>query len=64
WLDHNANLVDEQQVLEALENASDYEQGFVRLGGEQKGVVQRLCEAAGDLSKVVGKKQKCVSNIS
>jgi hypothetical protein len=63
WLDHDANLVDEQQVLDALENTSDYEQGVARLGDEQKGVVRRLREAAGDLSKVVGKKRKCVSNI-
>ena len=28
WLDHDANLVDEEWVLKALENASDYEQGF------------------------------------
>jgi hypothetical protein len=27
WLDGPANLVDEQQALDALENASDYEQG-------------------------------------
>jgi hypothetical protein len=25
WLDHEANLVDKQQVLEALEKASDYD---------------------------------------
>ena len=31
WLDHDANLVDEEQVLEALENASDYNRGFKRL---------------------------------
>jgi hypothetical protein len=63
WLDHDANLVDEQQVLDALENTSDYERGVARLGDEQKGVVRRLREAAGDLSKVVGKKRKRVSNI-
>ena len=28
WLDHDVNLVDELQVLEALENASDYERAF------------------------------------
>jgi len=36
--------VDEQLVLEALENALDYE-GW---------------EVAGDLAKMVGKKQKCM----
>lgn len=54
--------MDEQQVLEALENASDYERGVERLDGEQKGVLRKLCEAAGDLSKVVGSKQKYASN--
>ena len=50
--------MDEQQVLEALENASDYERGFARLDDEQRGVVRKLQEAAGNLSRVVGKKQK------
>ena len=63
WLDFEANLVDEQQVLEALESASDYEQGFERLDEGQKGLVKKLCEAAGDLSIAVGKKQKRVSVI-
>ena len=31
WLDHDANFVDEEQVLEVLEDASDYERGFERL---------------------------------
>ena len=64
WLDHDANLVDEQQVLEALENAPDYERAFERLDNEQKGVVRKLCEAGGSPSKVVGSKRKRASNIS
>ena len=64
WLDHDANLVDEQRVLEILEDASDYERGFARLDEQQKGLVEKLHEAAGDLSKVVGKKRKRVSSIS
>jgi hypothetical protein len=63
WLDHDANLVDELRVLEALENASDYERAFEGLDSGQRGVVRKLCEAAGDLSKVVGNKRKRVSNI-
>jgi hypothetical protein len=63
WLDHDANLVDEEQVLEALEDASDYEQGFARLDGEQKGIVRKLREAAGNLS-TVGKKRKRASIFS
>ena len=63
WLDFDANLVDEQHVLETLEDASDYEEGFTRLGDEQKEIVRKLCEAAGDLSKAVGKKQQHASSI-
>ncbi|KAF8219758.1 hypothetical protein L208DRAFT_1417721 [Tricholoma matsutake] len=58
WLDNEANLVDEQRVLDALENASDYERGCKRLDETQKGIVRRLREVAGDLSKAVGKKRK------
>jgi len=47
WLDNEANLVDEQQVLDALENASDYERGLERLDDVQKGAVKRLREVAG-----------------
>jgi hypothetical protein len=48
--------VDEQQVLEALEKASDYEWGLARLDDKKRGLVKRLREAAGDLSKAAGKK--------
>jgi len=54
WLDHAANFVDEQQVLDALENASDYERGLERLDDVQKGIVRKLRGAAGDLSEVAG----------
>src|SRR5260221_10183273 len=30
WLDYDANLVDEQCILDALEDAPDYETGFAR----------------------------------
>ena len=63
WLDHDTNLVDEQRVLEALENASDYERAFARLDDEQKAVVKRLHDAAGNPSKVVGKKRRRASGI-
>ena len=29
WLDNEANLMDEQQVLEALKKASDYERSLI-----------------------------------
>ena len=56
WLDHDANLVDKQQVLEALESASDYEQGLSRLNNKQRGLVKKLYEAAENFSKLAGKK--------
>ena len=59
WLDHKANLVDEQRVLDTLENASNYKSGLERLDDAEKGVVRKLREVAGDLSKLVGNKRKC-----
>ena len=41
WLDYKTNLVNEHRVLEALESASEYEQGFVGLDEEQKAFVKR-----------------------
>ena len=58
WLDNEANLVDKQQVLEMLEKASNYERGLGRLDETQKDVIRGLWEIVGDLSKVIGKKQK------
>jgi hypothetical protein len=51
-------LTHEQQVLEALEEASDYETGFGQLDEVQKAVGRNLQEVAGDLLKTAGKKQK------
>ena len=42
WLDNEANLMDEQQVLEALKKASDYERGLSQLDEVKKGVVRKL----------------------
>jgi hypothetical protein len=50
--------VDKVQVLEALENAPDYEHGLEILSDVQKHIVNKLREAAGDLSRVTGKKRK------
>jgi len=58
WLDHNANLVDEQQVLNTLEEVLDYERGVGKLNDVQKGVLGRLREVVGDIVKSVGKKWK------
>ena len=58
WLDNKANIIDEQQILEALESASDYERGFEKLDDKGKAIVKKLRQWGGDLVKVTGKKQK------
>jgi len=58
WLDDDANLVNEQRVLDTLDKASDYERGLGRLDDKEKGIVRKLRELAGDLTKVVGQKRK------
>ena len=63
WLDHEANTVDEQRVLDELEAASDYERGLAQLDDEGKGIVKKLKEWAGDLARghitqVAGNKRK------
>ena len=60
WLNGEANLTHEHQVLDALEEASDYETGFGQLNEVQKAVVKNLQEVAGDLPKTAGKKRKHV----
>jgi hypothetical protein len=45
WLDNDANLVKEVSVLEALDEASDYERGVERLDDEGKAVVMKLMDA-------------------
>jgi predicted RNase H-like nuclease (RuvC/YqgF family) len=42
WLDTEANLIDENHVIESLENASDYERGFNRLDTNSKDIVKKL----------------------
>ena len=56
WLDHDANLVEEEQVIEELEKASDYEQGLGRLDKIKKKIVAHLSAAAGNM--VVSNKRK------
>ena len=59
WVDGKGNVVDDQQVINKLETASDYERGIGRLNETDKDIVQKLCELAGDISKTVGNKRKC-----
>jgi hypothetical protein len=57
WLDSEANVVDEQQILEQLESASDYERGLACLDDKGTAIVKKLREWAGELPvKLVGKK--------
>jgi len=44
--------------LDTLERASNYKRGLERLDDAEKGVVRKLWEVAGDLSKLVGNKWK------
>ena len=59
WLDHEANTADEQCVLDILEAASDYEKEVGKLDANSKGIVKKLWEWAGDMSKVAGQKRQC-----
>ena len=58
WLDHEANTVDEQRVLDILEAASDYEKEVGRLDENSKGIVKKLREWAGETNKVPGQKRQ------
>ena len=58
WLDHEANTIDEQCVIEKLEAASDYERGFGKLDEASKAVVKKLKEWAGELVQAAGNKRK------
>ncbi|KAJ7823940.1 hypothetical protein B0H14DRAFT_3729457 [Mycena olivaceomarginata] len=53
WLDNEANLVDEQRVLEDLEAASDYERGVSRLDTKRKAAWARMKELAGGVKPSV-----------
>ena len=63
WLDGDGNLVSEERVVEALDNASesDYEQGLERLSSQEKLIVEKLQKLAGKVRKdyVPSKKRKC-----
>ena len=57
WLDGDGNLVNEEQVIEALEKASDYEQTLESLDMPHKMIVVKLQNIAEGKPL---KKQKCV----
>jgi predicted RNase H-like nuclease (RuvC/YqgF family) len=57
WLDNEANIIDEERLLETLESASDYERGIEKLDDKGKAIVKKLRQWAGDLANVTGKKR-------
>ena len=60
WLDGDGTLVDEERVVGAFENASDYEQYIEQLSPEDKAIVQRLQDLArGQGGVLPPKKRKC-----
>jgi len=62
WLDQEANLVDEEALIEALEKAPDYECALSKLDLKQRPLFKRLMELGGGIKDVVtGKKRKCES---
>ncbi|KAF8979326.1 hypothetical protein BDQ17DRAFT_1439573 [Cyathus striatus] len=62
WLDHEANTVDKQCVLEALESSSDYERGLKHLDDQGRAIVMKLKEWSSEVLKVAGNKYKCPAN--
>jgi hypothetical protein len=44
-------------MIVTLETASDYKRGLGRMGEQEKCVVQKLRELAGDITKVAGKRE-------
>ena len=47
WLDNDGNLMDEEQVVDALDHASNYKQGLERLNSHDRAVVDKLQSLAG-----------------
>ena len=58
WLDHEANLVDEEIIVDLLKNASDYERGLERLNSQQKTLVEKIADLAGGIKDLQNKKRK------
>jgi hypothetical protein len=53
FLDHEANLVDEDRVIQELDDASDYERGVEMLNEKDKSIWQRLLELGGEAQKAI-----------
>lgn len=62
WLDNAGNHVEEQQLIDELEQATNLEQAVAGLGERQKGLVARLKEMAGGVAVKVAKKRKSMQH--
>ena len=60
-MDNNANFVEEEQVLEELEKASNYEHAVAHFNTAQKSMVKMLRDAVGDIGKSLKVTNKCKS---
>ena len=58
WLDNGGNLVDEERVVDALDNVSDYERGLERLNSHDKLVVEKLKNLAGSGAATTKKRKR------
>src|SRR6266511_6137685 len=58
WLDNEGNTVNELQVLNTLESASDYDKAVEQLDEKGKTIVRKSWEWAGDMPKAVGNKRQ------
>ena len=47
WLDHDGNLVDEEQLVHELDTALDYEAACKNLSPQDKAIVKRLIKITG-----------------
>jgi hypothetical protein len=58
WLDDDANFVNEEQIPEALEKASEYEMGCCKAGRQGEGHHDEAEEVCRGLQVVTGDEQK------
>lgn len=64
WLDKEANLIDEQHLIDKLDTASDIDRGLERLDSQDKLLVEKLkmeAELGESQSKAIGTKRKRMS---
>ena len=59
WLDNDANLIDEERVIETLGGAFDYQSAFQKLDFHEKTIVEKLKKLAEGGEKTVAPSKKC-----